>query len=101
MSEERGKKVAIGAPFPYRTLVDVLEKQYGRSYGVVSAAPVWRAPHVAQIACATPAANINLLHDRVSQAWTELDPSKERHICRGFRRHLGAVVMAKGAHIAL
>ncbi len=54
-------------------------------------------PHVVQIAWPTPAANINLLHDWVSQVWMELDPSKVRHICRSFRRRLEAVVMAQGA----
>ncbi len=54
---------------------------------------------VAQIACATPAPNIDILRQRVAQTWEALDPSEVRTICRGFRRRLAAVVTAEGGHI--
>ncbi len=56
---------------------------------------------VAQIACATPAPNVHVLRDRVAQAWTALEAAEVRHICRGFRRRLAAVVTAEGGHIDL
>ncbi len=60
---------------------------------------VW--DRVARIACATPAPNIHVLRDRVSQAWEALEPSEVVTICRGFRRRLEAVITAEGGHIDL
>ncbi len=60
---------------------------------------VW--DRVARIACATPASNITELRNRVSQAWTALEPDEVRTICRGFRRRLEAVVEAQGGYIDL
>ncbi len=37
-------------------------------------------PHVAQIVCATPADNINLLRDRVSRAWMAQEAIRQPHL---------------------
>ena len=56
---------------------------------------------VAQVACKEAAPNLNVLRQRVAQAWTALEAAEVRHICRGFRRRLAAVVTAEGGHIDL
>ncbi len=47
---------------------------------------VW--DRVGHIACQSAAPNLNVLRDQVSQAWTELEPSEVRNICRGFQHRL-------------
>ncbi len=90
------KKVAIGMQFPYRTLVvgRTIEGVGGDSANPtnnrVAKCASLAHPHVAQIACATPAANINLLRDRMAQAWMAQEVPEVRRICKGFQRRLEA-----------
>ncbi len=58
-------------------------------------------PHVVRMVCTTPVANLASLRDRVTQVWMAQEAPEVRHICRGFKRRLEAVITAEGGHIDL
>ena len=45
--------------------------------------------------------SLDLLRNRVTQAWTAQEAPEVHHICRGFRRALKAVVELQGGYINL
>ncbi len=107
MSPQRARRVAIGVPIPYRTLVvrhTVGEQHQPNQQQGGQMCQFGTPPHsrVAQIVCATPVPNLASLRDRVvTQAWMVQEALEVRHICRGFRRRLEAVAAAQGGYIDL
>ncbi len=49
--------------------------------------------------CAEPAPSLDVLRERVAQAWLAQTPDFIRRVCRGFRRRLEACAAAQGGHI--
>ena len=56
---------------------------------------VW--PLLTAAACRTRAVNVGTMKRRVNNAWRNLEPSKIRSICAGFRRRLELCAAAKGS----
>ena len=50
-------------------------------------------------ACAEEAPSLEVLRQRVSEAWLAQTPAFIRRVCRGFRRRLAQVVAAQGGYI--